>query len=246
LRHAVSILGFDEADGEVDRPLIGDEQGQWLRGDVVGILCAQYLQAQVVVTPVSSNTAVEKCGSFEQVVRTRIGSPYVIAGMEALQDGSVVVGYEANGGFLLGSDVVRSGRRLAALPTRDAVLPMLALLCLARERDCKLSQLTHDLPARYTASDRFLQNFPTDKSQSLIASLLASPAGLVQTLAPQSGAAFGVDQTDGLRVTFDSGDIVHLRPSGNAPELRCYVEASSSERAKLLCDECLQRVLNNA
>jgi phosphomannomutase len=231
-------------DGDADRPLIGDEQGQWLRGDVVGILCAQYLQAQVVVTPVSSNTAVEKCGSFERVVRTRIGSPYVIAGMEALQDGSVVVGYEANGGFLLGSDVVRNGRRLAALPTRDAVLPMLALLCLARKRGCKLSQLTHDLPARYTASDR-LQNFPADKSQSLIVSLLASPAWLVQTLAPQSGAAFGVDQTDGLRVTFDSGDIVHLRPSGNAPELRCYIEASSPERAKLLCDECLQRVLNN-
>ncbi len=231
-------------DGDADRPLIGDEQGQWLRGDVVGILCAQYLQAQVVVTPVSSNTAVEMCGSFAQVVRTRIGSPYVIAGMEALQNGSVV-GYEANGGFLLGSDVVRNGRRLAALPTRDAVLPMMALLCLARERGCKLSQLTHDLPARYTASDR-LQNFPTDKSQSLIISLLASPAGLVQTLAPQSGAAVGVDQTDGLRVTFDSGDIVHLRPSGNAPELRCYVEASSPERAKRLCDECLQRVLNNA
>ena len=122
---------------------------------------------------------------------------------------------------------------------------MLALLCLARERRCKLSQLTHDLPARYTASDR-LQNFPTDKSQSLIVSLLATPAGLVQTLAPQSGAAFGVDQTDGLRVTFDSGDIVHLRPSGNAPELRCYVEASSPERAKRLFDGCLQRVLNNA
>ena len=62
-------------DGDADRPLIGDETGTWLRGDVVGILCAQYLQADVVVTPVSSNTAVELCGSFRQIVRTRIGSP---------------------------------------------------------------------------------------------------------------------------------------------------------------------------
>lgn len=233
-------------DGDADRPLIGDEQGQWMRGDVVGILCAQYLQAQVVVTPVSSNTAVEKCGSFDQVVRTRIGSPYVIAGMEAAlsQGDDVVVGYEANGGFLLGSDVERNGLPLAALPTRDAVLPMLVLLCLARERGCKLSQLTQDFPARYTASDR-LQDFAPDNSQALIARLLASTAMLVQTLAPQSGSVVGIDQTDGLRVTFSSGDIVHLRASGNAPELRCYAEASSPQRAKLLCDECLRRVLSN-
>jgi len=231
-------------DGDADRPLIGDEQGQWLRGDVVGILCAQYLQAQVVVTPVSSNTAVEKCGSFTQVMRTRIGSPYVIAGMEValLQGDDVIVGYEANGGFLLGNDMVRQGRRLAALPTRDAVLPMLALLSLARERGCKLSQLSQNLPARYTASDR-LQNFATDKSQTLISQFLIDGDLLTQTLAPQSGSVLSVDQTDGLRVTFESGDIVHLRPSGNAPELRCYAEADLSERAKLLCDSCLQRIL---
>jgi len=231
-------------DGDADRPLIGDEQGQWLRGDVVGILCAQYLQAQVVVTPVSSNTAVEKCGSFTQVLRTRIGSPYVIAGMdEALLPGdNVIVGYEANGGFLLGSDVVRQGRRLAALPTRDAVLPMLALLSLARERGCKLSQLSQNLPARYTANDR-LQNFATAKSQALISQFTVNREFLTQILAPQSGPVLSVDQTDGMRVMFESGDIVHLRPSGNAPELRCYAEADSPERAKLLCDSCLQRIL---
>ena len=235
-------------DGDADRPLIGDENGQWLRGDVVGILCAQYLQSHVVVTPVSSNTAVEKCGSFAQVVRTRIGSPYVIAGMGmalALSQGDeVVVGYEANGGFLLGSDVMRYDRRLTALPTRDAVLPMLALLCMAQEQGHKLSQLSKELPTRYTASDR-LQNFATAKSRALIASLLASPDLMAAILAPQAGTVLGIDRTDGLRVTFESGDIVHLRPSGNAPELRCYAEADTPERARLLCDGCLQRVCND-
>jgi len=234
-------------DGDADRPLIGDENGVWLRGDVVGILCAQYLQAQVVVTPVSSNTAAEKCGAFRAVARTRIGSPYVIAGMEAAlaQGDALVVGYEANGGFLLGSDVVQKGRHLSALPTRDAVLPMLALLCMARERACKLSALTQDLPARYTASDR-LQDFATHKSQRLIQQLLAAPAALALTLAPQAGAVMQTDQTDGLRVTFESGDIVHLRPSGNAPELRCYAEAETPARAQLLCDACLAQVVTAA
>lgn len=237
-------------DGDADRPLIGDERGQWLRGDMVGILCAQYLQAQVVVTPVSSNTAVEKCGAFAQVLRTRIGSPYVIAGMEsalaalaqgATQSAGPVVGYEANGGFLLASDVQHGGQVLAALPTRDAVLPMLALLCLARQRGCKLSELSADLPKRFTASDR-LQNFATDKSRGLIQSLLQDTPRMAQTLAPGSGAVAAIDQTDGLRVTFANQDIVHLRPSGNAPELRCYAEASTFEAAGQLCDACLQRV----
>ena len=237
-------------DGDADRPLIGDEQGLWLRGDVVGILCAQYLGANVVVTPVSSNTAVEKCGAFQKVIRTRIGSPYVIAGMEmaihqaaqtAENPKPVVVGYEANGGFLLGSDVIRNGKPLTVLPTRDAILPMLALLCMARERGCKLSELSQHFPKRFTASDR-LQAFPTPDSHALIDRLLHDSIAAAALLAPQSGEAIATDTTDGLRITFSNGDIVHLRPSGNAPELRCYVEADSVERAEALCNSCLGRI----
>jgi phosphomannomutase len=33
-----------------------------------------------------------------------------------------------------------------------------------------------------------------------------------------------------------SGDIVHFRPSGNAPELRCYTEAATPERAEELLE----------
>lgn len=32
-------------DGDGDRPLISDQFGNWLRGDIVGVLCAQYLNA---------------------------------------------------------------------------------------------------------------------------------------------------------------------------------------------------------
>jgi phosphomannomutase len=230
-------------DGDADRPLIGDEAGAWLRGDIVGTLCAQFLGADVVVTPVSSNTAVEKCGAFAQVLRTRIGSPYVIAGMEhalANHDG-VIVGYEANGGFLLGSDICRDGKELRALPTRDAVLPMLALLAMARERGCRLSELARELPPRFTHSDR-LQDFPTSTSAALIAGWQDDPAALAALTAPLAGPVAQVDTTDGLRVTFSNGEIVHLRPSGNAPELRCYAEATVAATARRLCEACLARV----
>lgn len=243
LHHFDAILSTD---GDADRPLIGDEKGNWLRGDVVGILCAQYLRATAVVTPVSSNSALEKTESFAEVIRTRIGSPYVIEGMQtAIRNGAdLVVGYEANGGFLLGSQVLRDNERLSPLPTRDAVLPMLALLCGAKTHMLKMSEIADRLPQRYTASDR-IQNFATTTSRSLIAQLRGNDDQLRNTLAPHAGPVEAIDETDGLRVHFASGDIVHLRPSGNAPELRCYAESTSVSAAKQLCDDCLLRVIKS-
>lgn len=64
-----------------------------------------------------------------------------------------------------------------------------------------------------------------------------------ETLMPRSlGAIRSVDQTDGYRVNFDTDTIVHLRPSGNAPELRCYVEMSSEQEATELCHQVLNQV----
>jgi phosphomannomutase len=239
--HAFDVIF--STDGDADRPLIGDEQGQWLRGDIVGILCARYLAADVVVTPVSSNSLTEKSAWFSKVIRTRIGSPYVIAAMEEArrQTSGLVVGFEANGGVLVGSDSMRDGKRLEALATRDAVLPMLAILAMTRQRKCTLSDLVANLPSRYTFSDR-LQNFPNERSAKLLALLQQTAQQAQCIMAPNAGEIIATDVTDGLRVSFSNGDIVHLRPSGNAPELRCYAEADTQKNAKLLCDGCLVRV----
>jgi phosphomannomutase len=154
---------------------------------------------------------------------------------------SRATGYEANDGFLLGSNVGKADRCLAALPTRDAVLPMLALLCMAREKSCKLSELPSSLPQLYTASLR-LQNFPTKTSSGLITQLHEDLPRAVSLLAPDAGKILHVDTTDGLRLTFTNGCIVHLRPSDNAPELRCYAEAETQAMAENLCRSVLARV----
>jgi len=230
-------------DGDGDRPLIADETGDWLRGDIVGLLCAQFLGVDTVVTPVSCNTAIEASGLFRQVIRTRIGSPYVIAGMEqALADGSPsVVGFEANGGFLVGNDLTIGQQTLSALPTRDAVLPALIVLAMARQQGGKVSALLAGLPQRYTASDR-LQDFPAERSRALLDSLQCDDAAYQSLWGNELGTLAGKDLTDGLRLIFDNGEIVHLRPSGNAPELRCYAEADTMERARTLVILSLQHI----
>ncbi|MET0240235.1 MAG: phosphomannomutase [Sphingobium sp.] len=243
--HLDAILSTD---GDSDRPLLADEAGAWIRGDILGILCARALGIKAVATPVSCNSAVELSGLFDVVRRTRIGSPFVIEAMNVLiaQGQATVCGYEANGGFLLGTAVDVADMPLSALPTRDAVLPIIAALVDARRRSMSLSALQRELPARYTFSER-LQDYPTSQSQALIAHLQDGSqteilARLTQMFGALAGTADGIDTTDGLRIHFEGGDIIHLRPSGNAPELRCYTESDTSARAAWLNEASLQVV----
>ncbi len=228
-------------DGDGDRPLLADERGHWLHGDIVGLLCARALGIQALAVPVSCNTAIEACGDFQRVVRTQIGSPHVLAGMERLgAQFDRVAGFEANGGFLLGTAVEENGRRLEPLPTRDALLPALALMVAAARADVPLSALMADLPARYTASDR-LRDFPSERSRDLLNRWQEDGAAFQRSLGlPASVTA--LDTTDGLRATLANGDIVHLRPSGNAPELRCYAEADREDRARDLVSTALSNL----
>ena len=125
--------------------------------------------------------------------------------------------------------------------TRDAITPILSLLAMAKGRGCKVSQLISDLPARYTAIDR-LQSFSTESSRQILLELAASRPAIEHLLGDLCGHAVGIDQTDGLRISLENGEIVHFRPSGNAPELRCYAEASSQKRAELLARESLKLI----
>ncbi|MFZ1468080.1 MAG: phosphomannomutase, partial [Paracoccaceae bacterium] len=110
----VATHGLDalvSTDGDADRPLVVDNAGAVVPGDILGALTAQALGAERVVTTVSANTCVDLMARFS-VTRVRIGSPFVIAGM---QGGGRVVGYEPNGGFLLGYAAAGPAGRLQPL-----------------------------------------------------------------------------------------------------------------------------------
>ncbi|MEM0946641.1 MAG: phosphomannomutase [Pseudomonadota bacterium] len=224
-------------DGDADRPMVADASGTVIAGDILGPLTAEWIRAEALVTPVSSNTCVDMIGAFN-VSRTRIGSPYVIAGM--LDAGGKVAGYEANGGFLTGFTAERYGRRLPPLMTRDSLLPILAPLALARTKGCDLATLVSSLPPRFTAADR-LVGISTERAAALLISLPGDP-GLQSDLFADLGTPASVDLTDGFRAHFAGTAIIHLRPSGNAPEFRVYTEADTPILAQSLLDETLSRV----
>lgn len=217
------------SDGDGDRPLLMDRNGAFVRGDVLGLLAAQYLGAQTVVTPVTSNSAIERTGYFAAVVRTKVGSPFVVAAMEESRDG--VIGFEANGGTLVGDGIGANGTALPPLPTRDAVLPLLCALGLAAQQGKAIDAVVAALPLQIALADR-LQDVPADKSGAFLARLRDDQAFANALFAPHGIES--VSTTDGLQFRTTSGDMVHFRASGNAPELRCYVEGSSPAVAQSL------------
>jgi phosphomannomutase len=271
-------------DGDSDRPLLvgvdAAGQAQFFGGDTLGIIVADYLGTDAIAVPVTATDAVDlhfadrvKGGAIV-LRRTRVGSPWVIAAMSGLP-GVRRVGWEANGGFLTFSEIERDGRRLAALPTRDAALPLIAALHAAKGGDGGLGPLFAGLPRRFSRS-ALIDGVPAAASRALAARFGAGEPDLAAAIFPGGGDAivlnadgsacpaapattarlreirddlartFGaglgfagiarLDFLDGTRVTFDDGEIAHLRPSGNAPQLRIYAVASTEERADAIID----------
>lgn len=282
-------------DGDSDRPLVvglappgeADEKGRLIRfcgGDLLGALVAEYLNADAAAVPVSANDAVDQhLAAFgAKLVKTKIGSPYVIAAMQKLRTGGFgrVVSWEANGGFLTGTDLELGRGTLKALPTRDAVLPILCALFSAFGRGLTVVQDFARLPRRFSRAG-LLDQFPPEASRAILARFSPSDPGVVEAvfggggvsvidpdgkavqLAPGHALAaelqekrraiqgffteadgFGplerINVLDGVRMTFRGGDIAHVRPSGNAPQLRAYACAGSQARADAIAGACLR------
>ena len=238
-----SLDALISTDGDADRPMLADHTGTIVPGDVLGPLTARALGAEALCTPVSSNSMIGQMNCFTTIQRTRIGSPFVIAAMENLQDKdseAKVVGYEANGGFLLGFTAQAASGLLTPLMTRDCLLPLLAPLVAARAAGQSIAQVVADLPPCFTAADR-LKNIDQAQSGPFLTQLKQNPnarAAFFNTMPSEQN----VDNTDGLRVTFEGGAVIHFRPSGNAPEFRCYVEADSPQAAATLLETHLNRL----
>jgi phosphomannomutase len=264
-------------DGDSDRPLllgVDEETGRvrFFGGDLLGMIAAEFLGADAVVVPISCNDAIDR-GNLRGMLeaKTRIGSPYVIEGMERARGKGkhAICGWEANGGFLTGSNIELAGNVLSALPTRDAILPILCALVAACERKQTLAGLFGQLPKRFSRA-ALLRQFPrsrglkmarhfspgdewikevafekdrmvlADESGNELPALTAQLQqmngirGRLEHLFPADMGFAGIarlNYVDGVRIVFNNGEVAHIRPSGNADELRIYAVADTQARA---------------
>ena len=273
-------------DGDSDRPLVCGVDGwgrlQFIHGDLLGLLVADFLKVQDVVVPVSSNDAVDQHLAVKgiQPFKTQIGSPHVIQTMDAVHRGKgrSVVGWEANGGFMVGSELTFDGRKLSPLATRDAFFPILSVLLAAVEQKGSILDLLGKLPARFGKAG-LIDQFPQESSRALLQKWTPDIEGLLdwelrdggaqlrfssgerrsatteeilmiahlceeatQYFQPDEGftAIQRMNYIDGVRFYFDNEDIGHIRPSGNAPQLRFYAVANAQLRADAMVELALR------
>ena len=169
------IWAVVSTDGDSDRPLIvgADPHTSVVRfygGDLAGMIAAEYLGADGVVVPISCNDAIDRSNLAQALEpKTRIGSPYVIAGLENAREKGrrVICGWEANGGFLTASDIERNGKSLKQLCTRDAVLPILCVLFAAHQQNASLVELFSRLPKRFSRA-AVTKRFPRAVGRKLV------------------------------------------------------------------------------
>jgi len=239
---------------------------------LLAILGLQNLNIKIdaVCVPISANDAIARICKEKgiELTQTRIGSPFVIAAMNdsisshpgespyalSKEEGASapspgrlhwnVLAWESNGGFLTGTDLTIGGKTLKALPTRDAVLPLLSVIHLIVKSGKNVSELIKTLPSRFTHADRE-KEFPMYLSKAIISYLTPKDLNDRDELKKIKkrieevflnddgfGKVENVNYTDGIRILFNNGEISHLRPSGNAPEFRIYAIADSQDRAR--------------
>jgi phosphomannomutase len=97
-----------------------------------------------------------------------------------------VCGWEANGGFLTGSDILRNGRNLKALPTRDAVLPILSVLFAAAARKLSLIELFGGLPRRFSRA-ALLRRIPRSIGLKLVERFSPGDSSIQEAIFGQDG-----------------------------------------------------------
>jgi phosphoglucosamine mutase len=149
MAHAVKALNADAGlafDGDADRVILSDENGDIVNGDrIIAIIARQLhhqglLHGNVVVTTIMSNVGLEIALESDGIKlhRTAVGDRYVSAGMEELH---ASIGGEQSGHVLLPH----------LTPTGDGLVTGLQVLRVMRESGKKLSELAsivQDFPQR--------------------------------------------------------------------------------------------------
>lgn len=192
-------------DGDGDRVVFVDENGQYVHGDYTGGLIAKYEETKTIVTPISTSQLVDYLG--KPVIRTKVGSPFVI---EAMMVSKASFGFEPNGGCISGEIMM----------SRDGGTTTIKILSLLNKFGKSFSNLVSTLPKFSHFKQKV--NCPSELNMAILQSAKKRFKGIK------------IEELDGVKIWLDSITWILFRPSGNAPEFRVITESDSNLKAKNL------------
>ena len=213
-------------DGDGDRSLFCDENGESYWGDRTGSMLADYLltkhQGGPVVTTVSTSALVGIVATSHhaKAIWTTVGSVDV---SRAMIDNRAPLGLEENGGFFYGPHI----------PVRDGAMTTALVLDALAAMKISFNQAISRLKTFYQKKSKF--ECPKEKR-----------AGVMKILEAKAvKAKMKIDRTDGLKIWTDDNSWILLRPSGTEPIIRIYSESDDPEKLEKMYNE-YETVLKHA
>lgn len=206
-------------DGDADRIVFMDENGEFLNEEVLLAMMAKYMlerEKGPIVTPVSSSQRMADVAkdSGVELYWTAVGSINVARKMMEV---NAVFGGEGNGGLIFPKhQYCRDGAMACA-----KILEILA-------NGHKLSELAKSVPQYFNAKTKI----PSINTQATMEKVKYEASGL----------GLKMDTIDGVKIWYEDGWVL-IRPSGTEPIFRIFAEAKKQERAEELMQEGLQMVI---
>ncbi|MBI5050830.1 MAG: phosphoglucosamine mutase [Nitrospirae bacterium] len=204
-------------DGDGDRTLLCDENGDMVDGDKIMAVCALcmkkegMLKGNIVVATVMSNLGFEKFLSKEgvKIIRTSVGDRYVV---EEMLRGNYNLGGEQSGHIVFMDDNT----------TGDVAITALQVLAAMRKSGKPLSKLASVVPVY----PQVLLNVPVPRPQRIE----KFPAVLIAVKKAEKKLGDGR---------------ILVRPSGTEPKIRVMVEGDNIHKITVIAKEVAKAIKSN-
>lgn len=203
-------------DGDGDRAIFVDETGEAQWGDRSFALVADdYFSTNpghTIVTPVSCSRAIKEIADSRngKIVWTKVGSVDV---SHRMIDVGADLGGEENGGIFYAPHI----------PVRDGSMAAALIANIIAKAGQSLSELLSLLPSYQLYKEKV--PCPNHLKQQVLATLR------------ERTSKYNPETIDGVKVMFEDGTSVLLRPSGTEPIFRIMAEGKSADAARNVADE---------
>ncbi|WP_406660034.1 phosphoglucosamine mutase [Methanolobus sp. ZRKC3] len=219
----VKMTGADMGiaqDGDADRAVFIDENGDFIGEEVVLSMMAKYVLSRKkgpIVTPVSSSSRMKDVAEEAGVELewTAVGSINVARKMMEI---GAVFGGEGNGGLIFPEHQY----------CRDGAMACAKFLEIIASGQ-KLSEMAASVPLYYNSKAKVRCENLEETMEKVKADVLSKD--------------IEVDTTDGVKIWYDNGWVL-IRPSGTEPIIRIFAESKTEERAKELMNDGVKLVEN--
>lgn len=192
-------------DGDGDRAVYLDENGNFIDGDKIVALIADHILEREkgnIVVPISSSFLIDFVAKKHDVsvIRTKVGAPIV---SETLTKENALFGGEENGGVIY-------PRHLNA---RDGAYSLAMILDIMASTDEPISSL--------------IKKLPDYKIRRMKLPLKGNFDSIV-TKAKEIYRRYKIDEIDGIRAV-DNDSFILIRKSGTEPIMRIYISSKNDE-----------------